>query len=139
MKQRIVWGLVTVAAVAVVVLVLAPSNAQRPGGGGGFGGGFGMMGPMGGRFTVAHASADAVLILDTATGQVYKAGAKDFKKMSELPKMGEGGMPFGKFEKKDRPFRDREKKEREDGERKERKERDRKEGEERRRENDGRD
>ena len=107
MKRRILWPVVAVLVVLVALAFLAsPGSAQRDPGP------FGVLGPRVGRFTVAHASADAVLVLDTATGKVYKAGKDDFKKMSELPKIEEAPRrPFGDKE-RERPFggRDREKK-----------------------------
>lgn len=59
-----------------------------------------------GRFVVAHATAERVLILDSTTGQIYVAEEKDFKKLAELPKLaprlferdGEGDRPFRKKE-----------------------------------------
>src|SRR5262249_56312639 len=82
-QSRIIWPVAGIIALVVVVLAVSLSGAQRPerpvlpGMGG--------MLPMQGRFVVAHASATQVLILDTTTGKVYKAGEKDFKPMSELP------------------------------------------------------
>jgi hypothetical protein len=108
MKQRIVWLVVGGVVLVALWALIKPASAQRDGG-------FGFPLLRAGRFTVAHASADAVLVLDTATGKVYKAGKDDFKKMSELPKIEEGVRPaFPKErEKKDggRPGRDADKKE----------------------------
>jgi hypothetical protein len=86
MKQRIVWLVVGGLALVALWALIKPASAQRDGG-------FGFPLLRAGRFTVAHASADAVLVLDTATGKVYKAGKDDFKKMSELPKIEEGARP----------------------------------------------
>jgi hypothetical protein len=77
--------------IAVIGLVIAISTTPaQPGGFGGF--------RMSGRFVVAHATATQVLILDTTTGSIFKAGEKDFKAYSELAKSLEGGgFPgFGK-------------------------------------------
>jgi hypothetical protein len=51
--------------------------------------------PQPGRFVVAHATDKRIVVLDTATGRLYKAGEDDLKKMSDLPKL-EGGFapPF---------------------------------------------
>ncbi|MBY0231497.1 MAG: hypothetical protein K2W96_19605, partial [Gemmataceae bacterium] len=99
MKNRFLWPTVGAAALAGLIFAMTYANAQRPGlgGGGGFGG---FMMP--GRFVVAHATEKFVLVMDTATGQVYKVS--DFK--SELPRVG-GDMPFPAdgpgFDAKDRP------------------------------------
>jgi len=96
---------VGVLGLGLLVLGFTRSSAQPPMGG--FGGGFGFT--QTGRFTVAHAMPSQVLILDTATGQVYQAKSGDFKKMSELPRVGGGfmgGPPFFDKEKeKDKGFR----------------------------------
>lgn len=146
MKSRIVWSVVGGLVLVGLAVVIGSSYAQRPGVG------FSPFGAPAGRFAVAHASADAVLVLDTATGQVYKAGRDDFKKMSELPRIDERGRPpvidrdrpFGKEREKkdvDRPRKEREKRdrEREGDEKRERKEREGDERKEReRREREGR-
>src|SRR5262245_20933905 len=91
MQSRIIWPVAGIIALLVVVLAVSFSGAQRPerpalpGMGG--------MLPMQGRFVVAHASATQVLILDTVTGKVYKAGEKDFKPVSELPRTFEIPAP----------------------------------------------
>src|SRR4051794_37139296 len=48
-------------------------------------------GPMNqpGRFICAYGSAERVLVLDTATGQVYAVNPKDFKSAEELAKLRE--------------------------------------------------
>jgi hypothetical protein len=89
-NHRIIWGLVGVAAVALLIFGFSSTSAQRspvPGAVMPF-----PFGAPAGRFTVAHATATQVIILDTATGQLYKASSDDFKKFSELPKVG-GGFP----------------------------------------------
>ena len=42
-----------------------------------------------GRFVVAHATEKQIIILDTTTGKLYKAGRDDFQKYSDLPKIGD--------------------------------------------------
>ena len=97
MRHRIFWPLVACLGLGGLTLVISQSTAKRaPGGAGGPGGPAGMPGGMPGmpgRFVVANASATQVLILDTATGQVYRAKEEDFKKMSDLPVMGGGHAP----------------------------------------------
>jgi hypothetical protein len=83
MNQRVVWPIAGVLGLAVLVVGITQLSAQRPpvnlrG-----------TGPPTGRFVVADAGDDYVLILDSATGQVYRADEKDFNKMSALPKVGE--------------------------------------------------
>lgn len=97
MSHRILWPVVACLGLGGLTLVLSQSTAQRPGGGG-LGGPPGMQGGMPGgspgmpgRFVVANASSSQVLVLDTATGQVYRAKEADFKKMSDLPGMGQPG------------------------------------------------
>jgi hypothetical protein len=86
MNHRVVWPIAGVLGLAVLVVGITNLSAQRP---------VNVPGtaPPAGRFVVADAGEDAVLILDSATGQVYRAQEKDFKKMSELPKVGEGFRP----------------------------------------------
>jgi hypothetical protein len=132
MKHRILWPAVGVLGLLALAFVIGSAYAQRiVGGGGAAGVGIGPFGPVPGRFMVAHASAEAVLILDTATGQVYKAVPKDFKKASELPKV-EDGLRWPAT--KDRPVpKEREKEEGDERPRKERDKRDKeREGEGRR-------
>lgn len=87
MKNRIVWPIVGVLGVGMLAVLLSSVRAQRPPMG--FGGP-----PQPGRFVVAHASAERIVILDSATGQLYVGSEKDFKKLSELPRQGEGRPPF---------------------------------------------
>jgi hypothetical protein len=102
-NHRIVWSVAgVVAALGLLVFGISTLSAQRPPAYG-----FPMMGvPQVGRFTVAHATATKVIILDTMTGQVYKAEEGDFKKASSLPKVGEGFRPTGPpdFKDKAKPF-----------------------------------
>ena len=84
MSHRILWPVVAALGLGGLILVISQSTAQRPGGGGGGAPG------MPGRFVVAHASAHQVLVLDTATGQVYRVPSDDFKKLSDLPRMEPG-------------------------------------------------
>jgi hypothetical protein len=72
---------------AGIVLLVALSagtawvSAQRTGGGMPF-----FPGPPVGRYTVAHYSAKQIVILDTATGDLYKATPDDYKSLKERPK-----------------------------------------------------
>jgi hypothetical protein len=101
--HRIVWPIAALLGLIVLVVGLSNVPAQRFRPGGGMPD-FPPSQP--GRFAVAHASATRVLILDTATGTLYRATEDDFKKMSEMPRFG-GPMPLpGPFDKdKDRPGR----------------------------------
>jgi hypothetical protein len=94
MRHRIVWPVVATLALGSLILVISQSTAQW--GAGGFGGNLpgtpgtpGMPGTQL-RFIVANASSSQVLILDTATGLVYRAKEDDFKKLSDLPHLGGG-------------------------------------------------
>jgi hypothetical protein len=86
MKHRVVWPIVALLAIGLVVLSINSVSAQRDGD---RGRPMERMGsaPHAGRFVVAHALAERIVILDTATGQLYVAGEKDMKKVSELPKV----------------------------------------------------
>jgi hypothetical protein len=91
-----------------------------------------------GRFVVAHSSPERIVILDTATGQVYVATERDFKKMSEMPKVGGDRLirpPFRDKEDPERPrLRERPDKERSEKERRERERREKERSEKERRE-----
>jgi hypothetical protein len=121
MKHRILWPVVGGLGLFALAFAIGSAYAQRIVRGGEGGGGVGVAAfAMPGRFTVAHGSADAVLILDTATGKVYRAGKDDFKKMSELPKINEGLPGVGPRDpdrpihrERDRKDRDRPRKDRE--------------------------
>ena len=101
MNHRFVWSIVAVLSLGGLIAFLSQSSAQRAPGGRAGGDGVpemprmpgmaAMPHGMPGRFVVANASSSQVLILDTATGQVYRAGEKDFKSVSELPGMGQPG------------------------------------------------
>jgi len=94
MKKRTFWLAASAVALLVgLVLAINYATAQppRPPMGGGFGG---MFGPQSGRFICAYGSASEVIVLDTATGKLYRAERKDFHKMSELPKVQEGPRPI---------------------------------------------
>lgn len=113
MKHRIFWPIIGGLGLVLLILVFNPGSAQRPpdddprpgpppGG------------PHPGRYVVAHATADRVVILDTATGQVYVARERDFKSMADLPRGGSErgfGPAFRERGDKDkearRPLRDR--------------------------------
>lgn len=63
-----------------------------------------------GRFVVAHATEKQIVILDTATGQLYKATDKDIKAYKDLPRPGPVRVPVrerGREQPKERPARDR--------------------------------
>lgn len=109
MQSRWLWPIV--GAAAVVVVVASYSGAQRPERPDGppMGGPFGP-GPAAGRYVVAHGSATQVLILDTATGRVYKVTEKEFKPSSELPRVFEGPRPPFRDGPRDRPIRREERK-----------------------------
>jgi Cys-tRNA synthase (O-phospho-L-seryl-tRNA:Cys-tRNA synthase) len=86
MKPTVVWPIAAVVALGIVVLGIATVEAQRAEGDrAAF-----VPAPHAGRFVVAHALAERIVILDTATGQLYVAGEKDMKKFSEMPKVGDG-------------------------------------------------
>jgi hypothetical protein len=105
MNRRIVWPVAGVLGLAVLVLSISGLPAQRP---------INMPTPglHSGRFVVAHATPTRVIILDSATGQVYAAGERDFKPMSELPRPGEGSRPpFMQRDKDKDNFSDKDRKE----------------------------
>src|SRR5262245_44199078 len=119
MKHSVVWPIAGVLALAVLVFglasLLAQPRANIPG-----------IGPQPIRFVVAHATAGQVLVLDSMTGQVYEFREKDFKKPSELPRVGDGVIRprFGDRDKdaaprdrtdKDRDFKDRDFKDKKEG------------------------
>jgi hypothetical protein len=99
--HRIVWPIAALLGLIVLVVGISNVPAQR------FGGGamYSPYPPQPGRFAVAHATATRVIILDTATGKLYRATEDDFSKMSDLPKFGMPPGPFpGPFDKdKDKP------------------------------------
>jgi hypothetical protein len=89
MTPRIVWPITALLGLVILIVGISNVPAQRPQVREGFG-----HGPQPhGRFVVAHASAGQVLILDSATGKVYRARQNDFLPMSELPRPG-GFMPM---------------------------------------------
>jgi hypothetical protein len=104
MSHRIVWPVVAALSLAGVIAWLSQSSAQRaPGGRAGGAGEPGMAGPHGmpGRFVVVNAQLLSrgearVLLLDTMTGQLYRAEEKDVKKMSEMPGRGQPGGRDGR-------------------------------------------
>lgn len=122
MKSNFVWPIAGVLGLGILVfgLSLAPAQRDRP-----MEGFRPMLQP--GRFTVAHSHPERILILDTATGQVYAVNEKEFKKSSDLPKVGE--MPRPRFFE-----RDREKEKRDDPDKREKRERDEKREREEKRE-----
>jgi hypothetical protein len=103
-------ALVTLGLLAAGVLLVVLSNlvAQtRPGGPGGLGG-FPPLPALGGsdvgRYQAVKVADDHILIIDTTTGDLYRASMKDVKSYSERPKptAGQGGgfppLPKDKFE-----------------------------------------
>jgi len=85
MKYRHLWLMGGMAAVLLTVSHRDTTTAQEmpiPF----FGGG------QVGRFVVARADKDYIIILDTTSGKLYKATEKDFQKFSDLPKVE--GMKF---------------------------------------------
>jgi hypothetical protein len=80
--HRIVWPITVLLGLIILAIGISNAPAQRrpdtpvyiP--------------PMSGRFAVAHATATTFIILDTATGKLYKAGEADLLKASEMPKVG---------------------------------------------------
>jgi len=120
MTARVVWPVAGLLGLGLLVFArfAPPSSAQRPErpardtpAARGADSPLATLRPPVGRFVVARATKQEIVILDTATGQLYKATPNDFKKFSELPKIGEGrGLrpPVGRA--KDAPRRgDREK------------------------------
>ena len=93
MRAHVIWPIALVLAAGVVALGLGSAAGQRPGAA--LPGYF--VSPY--RFVVAYGAVDRVIVLDSATGQVYKAMERDFKPMSELPKVG--GEPALEFPGKD--------------------------------------
>lgn len=95
MNPRIAWPVAALVGLGLLILGLSSTSAQRGGGGGGdmqpFRGG---PGPMMGRFVVAYASADRVVIVDSMTGHVYKATERDFRPISSLPNVEGGRQPM---------------------------------------------
>jgi hypothetical protein len=105
MYHRIVWPIAGLLGVAILALSIRTLPGQGPGP---------MPYMMGqvGRFVVAHATEKQIVILDTSTGQLYKASSDDFKKFSELPKTGTGVYPAypSKDKEKDKgPLKDKDK------------------------------
>jgi len=87
-NNRGVWALAAVAALALLVAGISQVPAQRPNiGGGGAGIMIGPPGPMPGRFVVARVAGESIILLDTATGELYRADSKDVKAFSEKPKV----------------------------------------------------
>jgi hypothetical protein len=89
MKHRIVWPLAALLGLVILAIWISNIPAQPgrpPAGMPGFAG-------MPGRFAVAHANDKQIIILDTATGKLYRATDKDILKYSELPKTGGMGGP----------------------------------------------
>ena len=83
MSSRFLWPLAGLLGIAGLMLMFTTSSAQ-PMAGGGWG--------ISGRFVVAHASDKQVLVLDTATGQVYSV--TEFKAAADMPKLV--GPPVGR-------------------------------------------
>ena len=97
MNPRCVWPFALMLGVGVVVFGLSYSSAQRP------------MVEMGspayyGRFVVAFADADRVLVLDSTTGHIYAYREKDFKPATDLPRVDGGFRPELRIKDKDGRF-----------------------------------
>jgi hypothetical protein len=100
MKNKILWAVACLGGLACVILGVAQLSAQRP-----------VPQPgqpvivpfaQTGRFVVARVHGDDVILLDTATGDLYKATPADYKKYSDRPRVGTGRLPFGRDGAKDR-------------------------------------
>ncbi|MGL4551088.1 MAG: hypothetical protein ACRC33_07865 [Gemmataceae bacterium] len=95
-RRWLVAGLGLAAAAGVLVWV-SSSSAQRDGG---------MPGRMGppGRFICAFGSPAQVVVLDTATGQVYAINQRDFKSADDLARMRDvPARPVERLRDGDRP------------------------------------
>jgi hypothetical protein len=102
MKNKGVWVLAGVAALVLLIVGITQLPAQRAGGGVIIGG------PPVGRFVVALVEKDTggtnhIILLDTATGELYKATDEDIKKFADKPKFDRPPMrPVDKFRDKDK-------------------------------------
>jgi hypothetical protein len=104
MSRKFILLLAGVVLFGALLIGTAWVSAQRPGGGAmAF-----FPGPSVGRYVVAHSSAKQIVILDTATGDLYKATPDDYKSLKERPKPQP--LPDRFFDKeKDRKERDKDK------------------------------
>ena len=84
MTHRIVWPITVLFGLLLLAVGIGSVPAQRQPGAPFWGG----MPPQPRRFAVAHATATKVIILDTATGKLYRGNEDDFLKLSESPKVG---------------------------------------------------
>jgi hypothetical protein len=80
------WALLGVAGVAVLVLAITMLEAQRP-----FPAAF--FPEQVGRYQAIKIDGDTIILLDTATGDLYKAGRDDIKPYRDRPRIGVGAPP----------------------------------------------
>src|SRR5262249_38700766 len=102
MKYKSIWVLAGVVALVLLIVVITQLPAQRAGGGVIIGG------PPVGRFVVALVEKDAggtnhIILLDTATGELYKATHDDIKQFADKPKFDRPQTrPADRFRDKDK-------------------------------------
>jgi hypothetical protein len=106
MQKRLLWslgGLGLLALLAASVQVVPGLAQPRPE----FARPMPGPGPQVGRFVVAHANDARIVLLDTATGQLYAAMGEDWKKHREIPRPPEpGSMRPGEEGRQPPPRRD---------------------------------
>jgi hypothetical protein len=104
MNRKGAWITIGVVFLGVALFGLANLFAQRGAGGRGGPGGPGGFGLGIGRFQVVSSSTSAIIILDTMTGDLFKADpAKDVKPYRDRPRIDLGPPPLDKDGLKDRP------------------------------------
>jgi hypothetical protein len=82
MKRKLIWTALGVVAAALLLTVASRLRAQRPPGPG-----TGLVLPnLPGRFVVARTVGENIILLDTATGDLYRATPDDIKKFSDKPR-----------------------------------------------------
>lgn len=101
MRKRI-WltGVLGLGALIVLTVQAQPPGVYGPGAGGpvmgGFPGGPGTVAPQPGRYVVARADLLGIVVLDTQTGELFRAADRDLKPYSELrARTGGVGIPGG--------------------------------------------
>src|SRR5437879_314873 len=92
MKNHSVWAIVVLVALVAGALVATQLSAQRPQPGPGIAP---YMPVQPGRFVVVKVDGKNIILLDSATGDLYKAGEDDIKKYSARPKIGVMPGPWG--------------------------------------------
>jgi hypothetical protein len=103
MNRKGAWITVGLFCAGVVLFSLANAFAQRgerPGAGPGPGIGMGF-GPVG-RYSVVSVSTDSIVLLDTVTGDLYKASPRDIKNYSDRPRPEMGDRRDDGFRDKDK-------------------------------------